>query len=268
MNFLNSRMRVLIILFAGTFLISSCISNKKIVMLQKSDVNVENLPKDSIVRTYAIDTFEYKIQANDIISVRFESLTPKEYDFFAMNSQPQASANLSSGGALLMGELVDEHGEIPFPVVGKVKVAGLTIFQIQEALQKIANQYTESPIVKVRLLNYRITVLGEVVREGTVNLSNNRVSMIEAIGQAGGLGELADRQNIKLIRQRNGKIEIQYINLLQEDFVRSPYYYVYQNDVLIVPPLKQRPFRKYFGPNLALVFSSVSLVLLAITLSK
>lgn len=254
-------MRLFPMFVCAVLVLGACVSNKKVMMLQKNDVNKYNHVRDSVLRTYALDTFEYKIQSNDIISVQFESLTPKEYDFFSMNS-PQGTTNISQGGALLMGELVDEKGEIPFPVIGKIKVAGLTIFQIQEKLQKIADQYTESPVVKVRLLNYRFTVLGEVNREGTVILTYNRVSMLEAIGQAGGLGELADRSNVKLIRQRGDKVEIHYLNLLDENFINSPYYYVYQNDVLVVPPLKQRPFRKYFGQNLTLIISTVTLLVL------
>jgi polysaccharide biosynthesis/export protein len=262
-------MRLFLFLFVlGLVVLSSCVPNRKVVYLQKNDIH-KNLPKDTILRTYAVDTFNYRVQPNDILSVRFESLTPEKFDFLAGTSNvQQAGANLAAGGALLIGELVDENGEIIFPVIGKVKVAGLTIFEVQQNLQAAANEYLESPVVKVRLLNFRITVLGEVVREGTVTLTNNRVTMLEAIGLAGGLGDLADRANIKLIRQHNGVTEVQYINLLDENFINSPYYYVYQNDVLIVPGLKQRPFRKYFAQNLSLLVSTVSLIILAINLSQ
>jgi polysaccharide biosynthesis/export protein len=257
----------LLLLFILGLLFTSCISNKKVTLFQSDDLNVKGLPKDSVVRSYTLDSFQYKVQPNDILYVKFESLTPKEFDFF---SDPTSTQNMTVVGpnALVFGELVDDHGEIPLPVIGKLKVAGMTVFEVQEYLQRVSAQYTDSPIVKVRLINYRITVLGEVVKEGTLTLSNNRVSMLEALGLAGGLGELADRENIKLIRQRGGMTEVHYLNLLDENFFNSPYYYVYQNDVLIVPPLKQRPFRKYFGQNLALVVSSLSLLLLVLNLTN
>jgi polysaccharide export outer membrane protein len=253
--------------FAGLLLLTSCVSNRKVVLLQKNDVNVKGLPKDSIVRKHEVDPSQYRIQANDILSVRFESLTPKAYDFFSTNA---VAANFAVAGAnpALIGELVDENGEIPFPVVGKVKVADLTIFEIQEKLQGIATQYVESPIVKVRLLNFRVTILGEVPREGVLVFNNNRVTMLEAIGLAGGLGEFADRTKVKLIRQKGNTTEVSYIDMLDENFFKSPYYYVYQNDVLIVPPLRQRPFRRYFGQNLGLVLSAVSIILLTYNLTR
>jgi polysaccharide biosynthesis/export protein len=269
MLFFKLKMRHFLLFLSAIFFLSACVSNRKVTLLQKNDVNSTGLPKDRIVRTYAIDTFVYKIQANDIVSVRFESLTSKEYDFFSSQLNQPAGAQLQAGNALLLGELVDENGEIPIPLVGKFKIEGLTVFEAQKRLQEVAVHYgMQSPIVRVRLLNYRITLLGEVNKEGTTFLTTNRVNMLEAIGLAGGLGELADRSKVKLIRQMGNQTEVVYLNLLDEDFFKSPYYYTYQNDILIVPALRQRSYRKYFGQNLAVFISTVSVVLLTLNLLK
>lgn len=263
-------MRRFILFIAVLIGVTSCITNKQTQYLQKEDVNKKNLPKDTVLRTYDLTLFDYKIQSNDLLYIRFSSLTDKEFDFFSLNSTQPQMGGLGQGGAgaLLIGELVDPAGEVPFPVIGKVKVSGLTIFEIQEKLQELADQYLEAPIVKVRLLNYRVTVLGEVNGESSVVMSNNRVSFLEAIALAGGLGEFADRSNIKVIRQKGDRTEVFYVDLLQENFMESKHFYVNQNDIIIVPPLKQKPFRKYFPQNLALIASTLTLLLFAYNLTQ
>ncbi len=244
-----------------------CVPNRKYVLVQKDDVHKTDMVRDSIVRAYALDPFDYKIQTNDLLSVKFESITPKDFNFLS----PQTNMNvqtLSSGAGLLIGELVDDGGYIFFPHIGKVMVAGLTVFEIQTKLQGIANDYLENPVVKVRLLNYRVTALGELNHEGTIAINNNRASLLEVIGLAGGLTDLADRSKIKIIRQKGDQIEVGYIDILDENFINSPYYYVHQNDILVVPPLRQRTYRKYFGQNLALLVSSLTLLLLISNYSK
>lgn len=260
-------MRLLFWLIAGIFL-SSCIPNKKVVYLQHDDLN-KNLVKDSVVRSYPIKPFEYLIQPQDALYIRFEN-TGKDDEFNFLSTDQQGNTNFNnSGTATLNSDLVDEHGEVSFPVVGKIKVAGLTVFQVQDTLQAMADRYfNESIKVRVRLVNFRFSVIGEVVQEGQITSFNNRVTLTEAVALAGGMGELADRSNIKVIRMKNGASEVGYVNLLDENVISSPYYYINQNDVLIVPPLKQRPFRKYFGQNLSLFVSSLSVLLLVINLSQ
>jgi polysaccharide export outer membrane protein len=258
-------MRSILFFVCVLALLSSCVTNKKAVFLQKDDVNKKDLPKDTIMREYDLPSFDYKIQPNDLLGIRFQSLTPEEFDFF---DNTRMQGNLIGGAGLMFGELVDDNGEINYPAIGKVKVAGLTVFEAQEKLQQLAEQYLESPVVKVRLLNYRITFLGEVNGEGIVTLPNNRVNLMEAIGQIGGFTELADKRNVKLIRQREGKTEIIYLDLLDEEFLESPYYYVHQNDIIVVPPLRQRPYRRYFGQNLSLFISSLSLLLLVYNITR
>ena len=244
---------------------ASCVTNKRVQYLQLDDVNVKEVTTDSIVRNYDLKEFEYKIQPQDVLSVDFETLTKEEYNFF---SSPTAtgSANQNPTSAALGGELVDDEGNVEFPVVGKIRVSGLTIFEAQEKIQRLVRSYIQNPVVKVRIVNFRFTVLGEVNQENTITTINNRISMLEAVGLAGGFSDLADRSAVKLIRQKGGKTDVQYLDFLEEDFLASEYYYVHQNDVLVVPPLKQRPYRKYFGQNLALIISSASLLLLVVNL--
>lgn len=261
-------MRILFWLIAGIFL-TSCITNKKVVLLQKDDLHKKELPKDSTVRTYPITSFEYRIQPQDALYIKFESVG-KESEFNFLISEQQANMNANNPGAMVLNsDLVDEQGEVNFPVVGKIKVAGYTIFQVQDTLQAVADRYFEGSVkVRVRLVNFRFSVLGEVNQEGSVTSFNNRVTLTEAIALAGGIGELADRANVKVLRMKNGITEVGYVNLLDENVISSPYYYINQNDVLIVPPLKQRPFRRYFGQNLSLFVSSLSVLLLVINLSR
>jgi polysaccharide export outer membrane protein len=222
--------------------------------------------RDTTVREYDIGLYDIRIQPNDVLSVRFQSLSPEEFDFL---KQAENAQTFNPQGAILFGELVSPEGEINYPVIGKVKVAGLTVFQAQQKLRELATQFLESPKVLVRVVNFRITVLGEVKHEGQVVTQNNRVSMIEVLGLAGGAADLADRSKVKLIRQdESGKVTVQYLNLLDEDFVKSPYYLAHQNDILVVPPLKQRVFRNYFGPNLALFLSAASVLLLVFNLNN
>lgn len=259
------KIRPLITVLLFVLLFGSCVPNRKYVYLQKEDVNVKALPKDTAVRAYDVRGFEYRIQPEDILSIRFESLTAQEYDFFSANIVGTQALS-QQANPLLIGELVDAEGNVPFPVIGKVKVSGLTVYEAQDTLQQIANLYLESPIVKVRLINFRITILGEVMREGTITLTNNRVSLLEAIGLSGGLTDLADKRNVKLLRYRDGKTEVHYIDLLDEEFMESPNFYINQNDVLIVPALRQRPYRKYFGQNIQLVVSTLSLIVITLNL--
>lgn len=247
--------------------ISSCVSNKKIQYLQKDDVNVENVILDSIIRDYQTNNFEYKVQKEDVLSVRVESLTKEEFDIFSYGRPQQTNQTfLANGAGIIFGELVDENGQIEFPVIGKITVEGLSIFEIQDKIQNIANGLLNSPVIKVRLLNFRFTILGEVNNEGTITTYNNRVSFFEGLGYAGGLSDMADRSKVKIVRNENGTLKVFYINLLEEEYLKSNFYYLHQGDIIIVPPLKQRPFRTYFGQNLGLVLSSLSTLLLIINL--
>ncbi len=251
-------------LFLGVVTVfTACVPNRKYVYLQKDDVNRKNLPKDSVVRTYQMQIREYRIQPLDLLSIRIESLTDEEFDFF---SRLYPSTQGGGGNQVQNAFLLDNVGEVEFPVVGKVKLAGHTVFEAQDKLQQVFSPYLKDPVARIRLLNFRFTLLGEVSGEKQVISTNTRVTLMEAIALGGGLSELADRENVKIIRQKGDQSEVFYVNLLEEDLLASEYYYIQQNDIIVVPPLRQRPFRRYWGPNIAVVVSSVSVVLFIMNL--
>lgn len=260
--------RIWLILGALVLLLGACVPNRKIVYLQKDDLKKgEETPRDTILRTHSMQIQEYRIQPLDILNIQFESLTGEEFDFFAKAS-PQVRSSGGAGNVALSGIMVDVNGEIEYPVVGKIKVSGLTVFEAQNKIKEIASEYLRNVVVRVRMLNFRFTVLGEVNGEKTVLSTNTRLTMMEAIGLAGGLTELADRSYVKVIRQSGNESNIFYVNLLNEDYLESPYYYVQQNDVIIVPPLKQRTFKKYFASNLSLITATLSAVLFILTVTR
>jgi polysaccharide export outer membrane protein len=252
-------------------LISSCVPNRKYVYLQKNDVKKTDMPRDTVVRKYDLHIQEYKIQPLDILSIRIESLTPEDYNFIAKLYPIIEQSGGGGGGAArnpISGFLVDNNGYIEFPVAGKLKFAGLSVFEAQEMLRKSFQPYLKDPVARVMLMNFRFTVLGEVIGEQLVVSTNTRVTMMEAIGLAGGLTELADRTKIKVIRQVGNQSQVFYVNLLEEELLTADHYYIQQNDIIMVPPLKQRPFRLYWSQNLSLFVSTVSVVLLIVNLSK
>jgi polysaccharide export outer membrane protein len=271
----DEMMRIWLLLGVSLLIFGACVPNKKLVYLQKDDLKRrKEIPKDTILRTHQLSIREYRIQPLDILSINFETLSKEddESDFLQKLSTRSSSGGSggggSSGGGALNGIVVNTEGDIDYAVLGKIKVAGLTLFEAKDSIEKVVSQYVPDVVARVRMMNFRFTILGEVNGESTVVSSNTRLTMMEAIGLSGGLSELADRSHVKVLRQKGTEVDVFYVDLLQEKYVESPYYYVQQNDVIIVPPLKQRTFRKYFIGNLGIIATIVSFGLFITTLSR
>jgi len=211
---------------------------------------------------------ESLIQKSDMISINVSSLNPEATAIFnAPNESVIASSSGTGTSSLTTGYLVDHEGNITFPVLGYVKAEGLTAKQLSDYLVKTLadKKLLVDPIVSVRMLNFKVTVLGEVNRPQVVPVPNGKISMLEAIGVAGDLTLFAKRDNVLLIRTENGKKITRRINLEEPGFITSPYYYLKTNDVVYVESNKSKiNSTSSFRQNLPIYFSALSVLVVVI----
>lgn len=179
------------------------------------------------------------IQKNDLLSITVSSLNP---DATAIFNTPNVSGLTSFGSNVMTGYLVSTDGTIQFPILGNIKAAGLTKEQLKESLNKklLDQKLLTDPIVSIRFLNFRVTVLGEVKNPAVISVPNEKISFLEAIGLAGDLTIYAKRDNILVIREENGNKIIKRMNLNSNELLSSPYYYLKSNDIVYVEPNKSK----------------------------
>ena len=187
---------------------------------------------------------ELRIQKNDQLSIQISSLStvPEKSDI--IYNQPQTGA--ASGGSqnlALMGYQVDLNGNIEHHRLGVFHAEGLTRQELATEIKKRLTEPVEllkDPTVIIRFLNTRVTILGEVVRTGSIAIPGERLNILEAIGLAGGISDFGKKDNVRVYREVNGKREMGTINLTDKDIFESPYFNLLQNDIVIVEPTKQK----------------------------
>ncbi|HQW68034.1 MAG TPA: polysaccharide biosynthesis/export family protein [Flavobacterium sp.] len=226
----------------------SCASRKDIAYLQ----DVDN-------QTLASISYEPVIKSDDLLSVIVAASQP---DLTIPFNLPQVQGNYQDGDnqAGIKTYLVDSEGNIDFPVIGKVKLAGLTRTQAKNLLEEKIKEYIINPSVNLRMLNYKISVLGEVNKPNTYKIVSERITILEALSLAGDLTIYGKRDNILVIREIDGKKTFNRLNLTNKDFVSSPFYYLNQNDVVLVEPNKTKMNSSVIGPNISVTISALSLI--------
>jgi polysaccharide export outer membrane protein len=182
---------------------------------------------------------ELKIQKNDQLSIQvYSASTVPEVD--RLYNLPVSE---SAGGLATGGFLVDAKGNIEYPRLGTIHAEGLTKQELADQIRKRLTEPVEllkDPTVIIRFINLKITVLGQVGREGVVSIPGEKVTILEAVGLAGGVTDYGRKDKIKIIRETDGKRKIGEVNLSSDSIFQSPYYYLVQNDVLIVEPTKKK----------------------------
>lgn len=184
---------------------------------------------------------ETTIRSNDLLSINFTSLNPEATTIFnAPNTTlTPTSGNPSTGIAVqTTGYLVSADGNVQFPILGKMKATGYTANQLSEVLAKtlVDKKLLIDPVVTVRFLNYRVTVLGEVSRPTVINVPDEKITLLEALGLAGDITIFGRKENVLLIREENGQRLVKRLNLNNSDLLQSPYYYLKSNDIVYVEP--------------------------------
>ena len=175
-----------------------------------------------------------RFKNDDLIDIHVSSLNPEaSIPFNLFRGQPGMG-----GQPEQVDYLVDQAGEIDFPVIGKIKVAGLSPDELRTLLRERLSEYLKDPIINIRLVNYTVTVLGQVNSPGTYPVNGEQITILEALGLAGDLSLRAVRQNVLVIRDFNGTKVYNRIDLTSKDMTKSPVYYLTQNDVVYVEPNK------------------------------
>ena len=233
-------------------LFSSCTNKKNLIYFQGNSGNTEiNKSYNPVLRT------------DDVISITVLGLDDqavKPFNLPVLNL-PQTGGSYSQGFTTPPGYLIDSEGYIDFPVIGKIKLAGLTRGAAIEFLKEKLKTYLNNPTVLIRILNYKITVLGEVRNPGTFTIPNERITLLEALGIAGDLNITAVRKNVLIIRDVDGKKTETIIDLTSKELFSSPVYYLQQNDVVYVEPNRAKINSSVVNTsNISLVVSVISLL--------
>jgi len=236
------------------FVLNSCKIREKIVYFNKES-------KDSSSTSINLN-FSPKLKIDDFISVNVSDADLETVALFNAQSNSVQQSSYSNGNSAAVGYLIDRNGEVNLPVIGKVKLVNLfreeAILLIEEKLKF----YLKNPVVQLQILNYKITVLGEVSSPGTFRIPNERITVLEAIGLAGDLKISGLRRNVLVVREENGIRKEYRLDLTSKNVFNSPVYYLHQNDVVYVEPnasaITNSTFIKSNGP---LIISVTSLVL-------
>ncbi len=250
--------KYLFIALLAADLMSSCTSYKSVPYMQDIET-VNNYGKE-------IPLYDAKIMPKDLLSITVNTTDPQASAPFNLTVQTPLNAALTNINTTtqptLQQSLVNNKGEIDFPVLGRLQVGGLTKNQAEDLIrEKLTSYLKEAPIVTVRMANYKISVLGEVTRPGTFTVSNEKVNVLEALAMAGDMTVYGVRTNVKLIREdADGKREIKELDLTKSDLVLSPYFYLRQNDILYVTPNKTKAKNSDIGNTTSTIISATSIL--------
>ena len=243
-------------IFYLTFSLGSCASKRNYVYFyNKSNI----ASKDSSISYAPI------LKPDDILSINVSTIDPDASKPFNLNVVSYSQNNQIIGTPTSQSYLISADGTIDFPVIGKIKLAGLSRLDATNFIKEKLESYVENPIVNIRILNFKITVLGEVRNPGTFTIPNERITILDALGYAGDLAITGLRSNILVIRESNGKKVGTRVDLTSADLFNSSVFYLNQNDIIYVQPNKTKVNSARSSSNTSIVLTSISLLITTIS---
>ena len=246
---------------AGMVLVSSCRTPADVAYIQDA-------PRDSVMEQRG--HFAKSIQPNDLIYIYVESRTPEATVRFNQETNKVAVTNgaVLNPNTSVNGYLVNNDGEIVFPVLGRIKASGKTHAQLAAELERrLGNEgHILDAVVTVKLLNFKISVLGDVARPGVLEVPGERLTIFEAMSMAGDLTIFGQRKNVTVIREENGQRVVGELDLTSKEIFNSPFYYLHQNDVVYVEPNKKKK-RTSEQDNVHLTYITTGVSVLSMLLS-
>lgn len=245
-------------MIAATLLLSACGSSEKVAYIQNTDkVNFESSKV----------LFDARIMPKDILTVTVTTIDPEAavpFNLLVPTTVSQVGNKTLTSQPVLQDYLVANDGTIEFPIIGEIKVAGLTKTECESRILEKIKPYmadSEKPIVTVRMSSYSIAVLGEVKNPGSFLVSREKINIFEALAQAGDMTIYGVRDRVRLIREdASGKKEIKVLDLTDADIINSPYYYLQQNDIVYVEPSNIKKQDARVGQMTTLWFSATSIL--------
>lgn len=217
-------------------MLQACIPMRKVVYMNNNPIMDQEITTTPPV---------HQLEIGDVLFVRVISLNDKSYEFFNVETNTNSPANNTSMANLyLNGSTINSLGKIEIPVIGKVYLLGQNLEEAKKSIQKAVDEYLKDAIVIVKLANFQVTILGEVNRPGTFPVFKENVTIFEALAMAGDLSDYANRQKLKIVRTHNNKKKIYKVDLTDQQLLLSDFYYLRNDDMIYVEPLKYRTFRK------------------------
>lgn len=232
-----------------------CASKKDVLYFQ--DIDSTHLEDMDSILPYS------EIKTNDILRIRITALDPKGVVPFQFDKSLTKTTANQLDILKLNGYLVDKQGNINYPQLGELHVKGKSTKQLEKDLEKKLSAYIKNPTVSVRIINYKISILGEVKNPGTFPLTEESVTLPQALGMAGDLTINGERHDVLIIRENDGERTYKHIDLTTSDWMNSPYYYLKQNDIVYVKPNNPKVKKAGFIGNIGNVLSLASILLSA-----